>query len=147
MRLPEDDPAAMSDICLLLHGEEVESLSSTATSKRILSYAIAVDKYHCLKALRLYSQGILLAWLDRNQKQTDEGAAEARIAAAAYLLEHRRTFSLTTERLMQQWNWPLYLQPKHQGRDYFDEELMQALPLNALCKSLFPLHHAVVKLC
>lgn len=100
VKQPDDDPTAISDVCLLLHGEEVGSLSSTATSKRILSYAIAVEKYHCLKALRLYSQRMLFAWLDRNPGQTESRRPR---------IENRWTFSLTTEKLMQQWNRPLYL--------------------------------------
>lgn len=126
IQMPDDEPAAITDLLLLLHGEEVILFSKgTASPDHILSFAVATDKYDCSKALRLQSQGILLAWLDSNPKQRDNGVDESKIMAAAYLLEHRRTFSIITQRLMQTWNGEF--------KQLLTKELRQMLPMNALC--------------
>lgn len=131
--LVEDNPTAVSDICHLLHGEDVEEFSGTASASRILSFAIAVDKYDCLKPLRLHGQGILLAWLAQNPKQTEVGAEEGQIMAAAYLLKQRRAFFLITQRLMQVWNGSFTAAKTVFRAEHFTEELLQLLPMNAMC--------------
>lgn len=126
IKLPDDSPAAISDMCHLLHGEEADLYTNSPSPDRILSFAVAVDKYDCLKPLRLHSQGILLGWLDQNPQQTKEGVEETKIMAGAFLLEHRRTFSVITESLMQRWSGSF-------GGQRFSKELLQLLPMNALC--------------
>ena len=130
----------MTDMCLLLHGEEAKSYSDTPyrdypSSSWILAFAIAVDKYNCLKSLRLHVQGILLGWLDKNPEQTPHGIDEGNIMAAAFLLESRRAFFLITERLTQRCNARFTGSVNAPFSTRFPQDLLRLLPGYALCKS------------
>ena len=99
IKLPEDDARAMSDMCHLLHGKHVDELLKAVTSARVLSYAIVVDKYACVDALRMQSHAILFAHLDYYTFRLDM-TINGRMVVATYLLEHAPSFKRATKRLI-----------------------------------------------
>ncbi|KAK4956326.1 hypothetical protein LTR10_005848 [Elasticomyces elasticus] len=60
--LPEDDGAAMYNVCQLLHGNTIATLDYAAESEQLYKLAVVVDKYGCTERLRLQFQGLLLGY-------------------------------------------------------------------------------------
>ncbi|KAF2165588.1 hypothetical protein M409DRAFT_23881 [Zasmidium cellare ATCC 36951] len=105
--LPEDEPQAMSDLLRLLHLVNVPQLASAKDIKRIRSFAVAADKWCCVEALHLQSQGILLNSLntlkapDRDVSNPLEyGRPMTELASAALLLNQNGSFSSLIRRLL-----------------------------------------------
>ncbi|KAK3696164.1 hypothetical protein LTR37_018066 [Vermiconidia calcicola] len=96
--LREDEPQAMSDMCNFLHGRAVVGFLEVAPSARILSIAIAADKYACVDAQRSYSRAILSAHLRVFNHESMLVSGE--LMLAAYLLDSSEAFSEATSRLI-----------------------------------------------
>ncbi|KAK5717005.1 hypothetical protein LTR17_016147 [Elasticomyces elasticus] len=96
--LPEDDADSIADMCRLLHGKPAPKLERLVLAKRILQFAVAVDKYACVGPLRLSVQGLLLGYLESHAHPSFRDIGS--IAASAYLLRHPRAFLITTKRLI-----------------------------------------------
>lgn len=66
IQLPDDDARAMSDMCNLIHGKEVDGLLKDVALERIVALAFLIDFYDCSEALRTQSEKILDAhcWKD-----------------------------------------------------------------------------------
>ncbi|KAK4496045.1 hypothetical protein PRZ48_013314 [Zasmidium cellare] len=105
--LPEDEPQAMSDLLRLLHLINVPELAWADDFPRIFAFALAADKWCCVDALHLQSQGILLNSLNvlerlpgLSDEPFDEGKAVIELANAAYLLNQHPSFCLLVMRLL-----------------------------------------------
>lgn len=103
--LPDDEALAMSDLCNLLHFKTPKGLRAGTFASRILSLAIAVDKYGCSEALRLQGQGLLLQWSNECDWSKRPTAPElGAMASAAYLFENESAFTSLTSRLTKEGN-------------------------------------------
>ncbi|KAK5680621.1 hypothetical protein LTS10_007554 [Elasticomyces elasticus] len=89
-----DSYHAMRDLCDLLHGNTIDVLAGSTAAGRIYKLAVVIDKYRCTKILDLQAQGLLLGYWDKY------GQALSRMAAAAYLLDQARGFSLATHHMI-----------------------------------------------
>jgi hypothetical protein len=96
--LQDDEAEPMSQMCHLLHGEQVNSFLTVTSSFTLLDFAITVDKYDCMDALRAYSQATLLRRLMLSLKTNllDTG----RLMVTAYLLDNGCAFKSLTGRLI-----------------------------------------------
>ena len=97
IELPDDDAMAMSDMCNLLHFKPVRVLDRPRMSKSLLAFAVVVDKYACVEALHLQSQGLLLQYFDEHDPTSLPQLL--RVAVAAYLLDQPSGFDKATERM------------------------------------------------
>ncbi|KAK3703174.1 hypothetical protein LTR37_014651 [Vermiconidia calcicola] len=98
--LPDDDPAAMSDLCHLLHNKPIFGMiqkDAMAASARILAFAVVCDKYTCAEALLLQAKAILHEWQMDCEGPTM--TSTFRITVASYLLGHKAVFKSPTEAL------------------------------------------------
>ncbi|EMC92593.1 hypothetical protein BAUCODRAFT_254883 [Baudoinia panamericana UAMH 10762] len=123
--LQGDNSEAMSDICHLLHnktiGTVITRLVKNPQSARIHQLAVVIDKYACTEPLTLHTQALLLGYLDSHYG----GLAHlGNIAAAAYMLDHGRAFTIATRRLITRCNEPYSDLHKSNGS--------HALPVTAL---------------
>lgn len=105
--LPEDDPQAMSDLLRLLHLINVPELAWAEEFQRIFAFALSADKWCCVDALHLQSQGILLNSLNALSglptpfcEAFDECKAIIELANAAYLLNQHPSSSMLVRRLL-----------------------------------------------
>lgn len=134
IKLPEDEAEPMSDMCKLLHcGDTNIHEDGTTNHSRVFAFAVAVDKYDCVKALRPQIQGILLGWLDRDRKPTISGIEHGEMLAAAYLLDHKRAFGVITQNLMRKWNGQ-FSSWQARSTTLSSGNFWCRLPANALCK-------------
>lgn len=65
--LPEDDADAVCGMCQLLHGQDAEDYPGIPSAARIFTLACTIDKYDCVKPLRLPVSGLLMMYLDNPQ--------------------------------------------------------------------------------
>lgn len=96
--LPDDEPETMSDICYLLHGKSVQKFLTATETAQVLDFAVAVDKYGCVDALRMQSHAVLLANLEFYPD--NELLTNGQRMVAAYLLQDSRAFYLSTKNLL-----------------------------------------------
>lgn len=82
LQLPDDDPAVMRILCLVMHLEN-EKIPVKMTPEQITEIAELSDKYDCLKALRL-AAGL---WFEGHIKAMDP-ERDAKLLSAAYILKH-----------------------------------------------------------
>ncbi|UJO20312.1 uncharacterized protein CLAFUR5_10010 [Fulvia fulva] len=108
--LQEDDAQAMEDLCLLLHGQEPTGFRNAMTKdasadavvasvNRILSLAVAIDKYDCVGRLRLQCSGLLFEWLEACGQKPEPERWLAQLVTASYLLDNKHVFRITAERI------------------------------------------------
>ena len=99
IRLPEDEPQAMLDLCMVLQGRRTDfSNAVPPLTTRILQLAVVVDKYQCAEILHLQNKAILLAWLNHWKITSFEQHGD--ILAASYLLRQARSFIEVTKRMI-----------------------------------------------
>ncbi|KAK3630295.1 hypothetical protein LTR22_021557 [Elasticomyces elasticus] len=98
--LPADSYGAMRDLCDLLHGNTITGVSGPKAAARIYKIAVVIDKYRCTKILDLQAQGLLLGYWDKYGQGNLILSALSRMAAAAYLLDQARGFSLATHHMI-----------------------------------------------
>jgi hypothetical protein len=96
--LHDDEAEPMSQMCHLLHGEQVKSFLAVTSSTNILQFAITVDKYDCVDALHAYSQAILLRTLMFTA--TTDLLQNGQMMVAAYLLNNDCAFKYVTSSLI-----------------------------------------------
>ncbi|KAK5692493.1 hypothetical protein LTR97_010802 [Elasticomyces elasticus] len=121
--LPDDDAIAMEDMCRFLHGESVPQLVEDLNSARIYKLAIAIDKYDCTERLRFHSQALLLGFWDAYDGN-DPNPCLVQMAAAAYLLNHARTFSVATRHIIMDTN--------EDYSELFETDIAHVFPLAAI---------------
>lgn len=80
--LPDDKPEAMADLLHLLHYRPVSTLASDRAAERILSFAVAADKWCCIDAVGTQAQGMLLA--ARTRLDPEIGDSLVWLVGAAY---------------------------------------------------------------
>lgn len=113
--LKDDDAQAMEDLCMLLHGQEPDNISTnqkTTYSKkrlykitcRLLNLAIVIDKYGCATHLKLPGAALIYDCLDLLQAQPRSTAkCMAVMVATSYLLDSERCFRISTERFTREY--------------------------------------------
>lgn len=65
VRLPEDNPSGMADMCALSHHNMETMRNSLWSTSRIYKLAMTIDKYDCTTTLQLQCQALMLQYLDR----------------------------------------------------------------------------------
>ncbi|KAK4893865.1 hypothetical protein LTR27_007891 [Elasticomyces elasticus] len=95
-----DSYHAMRDLCDLLHGNTITGVSGPKAAARIYKLAVVIDKYRCTKILDLQAQGLLLGYWDTYGQGNLSLSALSHMAAAAYLLDQARGFSIATRHMI-----------------------------------------------
>jgi hypothetical protein len=122
--LPDDDPTAMSDMCHLLHNNQVEDLIVCPSTDRILAFAVVVDKYDCVNALRLQIQGVLLGYPALREDLCFDDCVKNLLASC--LLKHSWTFKLLCGRVIARSTKPFM--------SILDAEWAKPFPSNLICE-------------
>ncbi|KAM0720916.1 hypothetical protein Q7P37_003201 [Cladosporium fusiforme] len=100
--LPDDDTTTMADLCRLIHHQGKSfALSITQPSlrqgvKRLLSFAIAADKYGCAQITSLIGKSLLSSFGNDAPFKTLGVPSLLRLSAVAYLFGSRRHFAQFT---------------------------------------------------
>ncbi|EME88553.1 uncharacterized protein MYCFIDRAFT_170157 [Pseudocercospora fijiensis CIRAD86] len=98
----DDDQVAMTSLCCLLHCCDMPETKDNAARNEaplLLDFAVAVDKYDVVGALRLQSQALLMSWVERVKVDfTTFGDVRSlgQLMAAAYLLGQPKAFGQLT---------------------------------------------------
>ncbi|KAK3648051.1 hypothetical protein LTR56_007751 [Elasticomyces elasticus] len=126
--LLEDDAVAIEDLCRFLHGESIPELMEDLEPGRIYKLAIASDKYGCNERLRIHGQALLLGFWDAWGGEVDEvgDSALAQMAAAAYLFDHARAFSIATRHIIMDTN--------EEYSKLFEADTAHVFPVPAICR-------------
>lgn len=92
----------MTTLCGLLHFCDMAQTTETAAyneSPMLLNFAVAVDKYDVVGALRLQSQAMLMSWIERVKVEFitfGDWKSLGQLMAAAYLLGQPKAFGQLT---------------------------------------------------
>ncbi|KAK5714693.1 hypothetical protein LTR17_017148 [Elasticomyces elasticus] len=128
--LPDDDAVAIEDLCRFLHGESVPELMEDLEPGRIYKLATASDKYGCNERLRIHGQALLLgfwdAWGGGGEVGEAGDSALAQMAAAAYLFDHARGFSIATRHIIMDTN--------EEYSKLFEADVAHVFPVPAICR-------------
>ena len=86
--MPYDSASAMKDMCYLLHAQNVHDGESLDTpyAIRLSLLALVADKHHCVRAVSLPVEALLLRFLDRGTHNPLAIGAVAHLAAVACVL-------------------------------------------------------------
>ncbi|KAK3648050.1 hypothetical protein LTR56_007750 [Elasticomyces elasticus] len=98
--LLNDDYHAVRDLCNLLHGNTITGLLGPKAAGRIYKLAVMVDSYRCTKYLDLQGQALLLGYWDKYGQASLSLSNLSAMAAAAYLLNQARGFSIATHHMI-----------------------------------------------
>ncbi|GIZ37364.1 hypothetical protein CKM354_000081400 [Cercospora kikuchii] len=101
--LPDDDPDDVAFVCRVLHfrSRYLPPMQPGEWSQRLLGLAIVVEKYGLGEAFIDSARTLMMAWLDmRSDVANIDHYDVANVAAAAYLFDEPRCFTLATQRLI-----------------------------------------------
>ncbi|KAF7197565.1 hypothetical protein HII31_01068 [Pseudocercospora fuligena] len=97
--LPDDYWRSMRRIFNMLHGCPSTEQGSTWLSGEVLEFAISVDKYDLIGALRFGISAIFSRWF-QDRSACPNIRVLGQIVAAAYLLEDSKAFGLGTRQII-----------------------------------------------
>lgn len=96
LELPEDEPYAMCDLCILLHRSEELDPDRRAPESFLELFKVA-DKYDCMRSVR---PGVL-HWMRRNCIKAADQTQRLKWVTLAYLFDDAETFSRMTSGIVQ----------------------------------------------
>ena len=98
--LPDDDAAAMTALCILIHHQEPTTFESEMDSRRLRSLSILADKYACKGAVRLWAD----VWIGRLSSEYEVSREDEKILVDAllvsYILDLSAQFTAITKRMV-----------------------------------------------
>ncbi|EME41939.1 hypothetical protein DOTSEDRAFT_27045 [Dothistroma septosporum NZE10] len=90
--LPDDDFMADAWLCALVHHKPAAELEENRDVRHMLAFAIVVDKYDSIGALRLQSRALMMRFTECKPSADHSDVTMLEALAAAYLLGDLRSF-------------------------------------------------------
>lgn len=106
IELPDDAADDVTFICRALHFQapSLDDKGPKEGAKKLLSLAIAVDKYALTNAFLHTAHTLMRIWLDSHEVPVADHYDIANVATAAYLFNEPHCFMLATRRLIRDTN-------------------------------------------